>query len=133
MNKERMLYLADVIEQPRLTPPEFFGTMFNMSNWTSGSGLMELAKTQECGTACCIAGWACLVFGDEKTEIDGESGKKILGLDKLQADLLFHNKRDNNGVPYITQDPDRYGTGGRGGAITREEAASAIRRMVAEG
>jgi len=74
MNKERILKLADVIENaphqpipPRGTPKRKLAG-FNMSNW-------------HCGTVGCIAGWA--------REIFGEGPYDALDLEFWQADALY--------------------------------------------
>lgn len=48
-------------------------------------------KFESCGTAACIAGWACLLTDGIEFNGDAwERGKKLLGLDERKANRLFN-------------------------------------------
>lgn len=91
MNKERILDLADIIENDRLPLVEF-----NMMNWA----LQRSDIHPECGTAACIAGYAvCAAHGNKwaKERAERKCGafiprvaQRILGLGNVQATNLFH-------------------------------------------
>lgn len=113
MNKERMLQLADFIEK---LPPHKFEMEYwmgektnredNPNNWytTTRAGTIEDHRGEtvkeyepfDCGTACCIAGWAAMLQNDLKPMaffIDDrtveERGRDWLGLTDEQAQNLF--------------------------------------------
>jgi hypothetical protein len=115
MNKERMLKLADEIEKPTLD------IGFNMGDFHNGSGPKRVGDLH-CGTTCCIAGIACLLFGEEGDYVDSENAARLLGLSQDQANKLVYNFDG-----YIVDKNTKRFTD-----ITRQQAATAIRRMVQE-
>ena len=108
-----MLYLADQLENP--TDPRLARVTFNMKDFSDGPRLP--AEAIACGTAACIGGYACILFGTER--ISGHVAQDLLDLTCQQEKQLFYNK----GL-YVCKS-------GLGDA-TREEAVAAIRRMVQE-
>ncbi len=116
MHIERMLQLADSIEKSTLP------VRLTMEHFCRSDDQVFVGDPIPCGTACCIAGWACLLFGDRGMEVDGnafEAAQALLGLTPLQSECLFYNYEC-----YIF-DCDLQD-------VTREQATAAIRRMVAE-
>lgn len=79
MNKEKVLELADIIEQGHE------GMRFDMEHfWVHN----------ECGTAACIAGWAVFAFHDRQaSEINPDDvpyiASEVLELNNRERDLLF--------------------------------------------
>lgn len=79
MNKEKVLELADIIEQGHE------GMRFDMEHFWDYDG---------CGTAACIAGWAVFAFHDRQAgEIDPVDipyiASEVLELNNQERDLLF--------------------------------------------
>lgn len=95
MNHERMLKVADVIEEN----PDHFDMKFFMKtgpDWTDRMGessTRELvsADIYNCGTTACIAGWACWLWSAEVRHDKGvdDNAQHILGLSTDVADELF--------------------------------------------
>jgi hypothetical protein len=112
IDKERMRILADVVENPRKAPKKLAGMGFNFCTLTTGPDIV--GAKPECGTQCCTAGWACWLFGEKGSPINGVQAMKLLGLTVRQADCLFYNYDH-----YIS---NRF-------LISGVEAAAAIRRM----
>lgn len=121
MNIERMLEVADLIERDGLRDR---GVTFNMSVWLfhrpHGSHVFYIHDQYDCGTVGCVAGYACIAYGEVGSPVEPVQASAYLGLDDEQAHRLFHN-----GSFYVS--PAAYLT-----EITKEEAVAAIRRMVAE-
>jgi hypothetical protein len=78
--------LADRIIEQIETHPE----QWDQGNWSTFSS--------ECGTVCCVAGWACELSGIQTipwsgvTTLEGrikDTARHLLGLDVYQADSLF--------------------------------------------
>lgn len=113
MNKERMLKLADALERSRL------GVRFNMRSLCS-DGDAVVGDQLECGTSCCIAGMACLMFGGRGCAFSGTVARSLLDLNSDQANRLFYNSR-----LYVSPKEEWRD-------ITKKEAVAAIRRMVRE-
>ena len=73
------------------------------STYNGDSGRRE--KFEECGTAACIAGWACILSGIERPTTDDVVNEtpKILGLDFSDLNPLFHTSRWGDlGIAYDT-------------------------------
>lgn len=119
MNKERLLKLAEVIEQ---NPDEF-----SIGDWWSGAeelpihfdftpyqkqypdvplwrmqtvidNLKMMEQTTMCGTQACFAGWAVFLWA---SEIDirlyySENARVILDLTASQAEFLFYDFSDQS-------------------------------------
>jgi hypothetical protein len=125
MDCGRMRALADEVERPTL------GYDFRMSAWCArlkryrhDPVIYEYAyqaREHPCETACCMAGLAVLMFGDEKAVLDATApiARALLGLTTRQANLLFLNRAGF--VSHLS---------GPHSGITRAEAARAIRLMV---
>jgi len=85
MNKERILDLADIIENDRLPL-----VRFDINWWAR----REYESPHECGTIACIAGYAvAAAYGNRiakhfKTDVGGEA-RRILGLTVDEARELF--------------------------------------------
>jgi hypothetical protein len=118
MNKERLLLLADMIENKR--PPsvqpdlDFHMAMFWEAPEDKGFG-PEDPEYHTCGTSACIAGWAVATFGSGTTnqkEIFREA-RVLLNLTEGQADGLF-----------LPADPDDHAT---------KIAPTVMRHLVATG
>lgn len=116
MNIERMIYLADQLENP--TDPRLRNVKFNMQRFTTGSDEPERAAV--CGTVACIGGHACILF--DASVIDFKASLEVLGLTWTQGQLLFFNCGD-----YVSKQWT-----GHLSKITKEEAVAAIRRMAQE-
>lgn len=119
MDKDRMLAVADAIEHAALP------LRFNMQEFCTGYGnvgeirAQAKARSLHCGTAGCIAGWACFMFGDAQDNFSGWRARQLLDLTESQKSKLFFNLDD-----YVSAKPLS--------VITSAEAVAAIRRMVAE-
>jgi hypothetical protein len=94
MNKERLLLLADMIENS--TPPKNFPDLyFNMANYWEGpedKGFDPVDQEYHtCGTGACIAGWATATFGSGTTKHERiqREAMCLLELTPCQADRLF--------------------------------------------
>ena len=58
-----------------------------MATITTDDGERPFAK---CGTAACIAGWACLLEGQEpQLSYVADEARTLLGLNNAQAEVLF--------------------------------------------
>jgi hypothetical protein len=99
MNKERILLLADMIENS--TPPTSKPNLgFNMATYfdTSVGYSRHDDQFEGCGTVGCIAGWACFAFdpdqahahagGEDRTHFFNIA-REHLDLDAEQAENLF--------------------------------------------
>lgn len=102
MNKERLLDLADIIENDRLPNVKFDMTV----------GVAHRPSINpECGTAACIAGYAlCAAFGNKvakkKFLFWGNAwfaAKRVLGLSAHEASRLFEPYDDNNKIARKTR------------------------------
>jgi hypothetical protein len=97
MNIERMLKLADVIEEH----PDHFNikVLYEDKNkqqhptagWSEFYQLMANADLTSCGTTACYAGWACHLWPAEvDRELDWvQAGAKLLDLPVDEAKCLF--------------------------------------------
>src|SRR6266851_1964389 len=84
MNVELLRKIAAVIQEKP--------TEFDMSHWHSSEHEIfgKLSKgAKACGTTHCIAGWAHLIDGRYPRAFTMDAARKILGLTKDQAELLF--------------------------------------------
>ena len=102
MNRERLLKLADVIENDSLP-----GVEFDMNRFSGDHEEYVRDFSPSCGTACCIGGYACLLFGDDDDRFDSHTASRVLDLTSDEAFGLFFR--------------DYY--------QTRSEAAAKIRRL----
>ena len=116
MNKERLLDVADMIENDRLPH-----VVFDMNQWTKHRPSIN----PECGTAACIAGYAlCAAYGNReaKKRFNSHIGwiaaqrkaRRILGLSPYEATKLFSPSRNLR-------------------AITREQAVKVLRHAAETG
>lgn len=83
MNFERLTALAEFLERPAL-PYEF-----NMNTWMRLEGDRD---NNWCGTECCLAGIAVLMFADSPINHQMSVQHRaagLLGLDSIQAHSLF--------------------------------------------
>ncbi len=118
MHIEHARQLATVITRPQPGQPKF-----NMDDWASKGGYhipLRNIKRADCGTTCCLAGWACLLFASD-SEVQNNSqytavARRVLGLTSSQAWRLFYGQFANKDLAYITA----------------EEAATELRRMADE-
>lgn len=113
MNTERILEIADTIERTNHS--------FHMSKWlqsdTGVSHMMGIAAThgidalvaeaERCHTFACLAGWAVLLYGDDRLGEPYQTvyiyGQELLGLTDQQARRLFQPKPFNRpGEPEIS-------------------------------
>lgn len=111
MNVERMLYLAEQLENP--TDPKLSNVDFDM-NFFFGS-VYDPEENKVCGTVACIGGHACILFGDGVSTV---AAQQLLDLDRYQMVKLFYNKGH-----YVSHKNSLSN-------ITRAEAVEAILRMV---
>lgn len=115
MNEERILKLADYIEQ--LPPQSFCMALFAAEAADNLEDAMELDLVDAlkvdpehpCGTVGCIAGWTCILFRQEAEQIiEGlypnqpsfrfaysDVAAEVLGLDRDTAHDLFFCFRDS--------------------------------------
>lgn len=95
MNVSLLNRIADVLEK--------YPDRHKQDCWIDGvppesySVVMTIDRVGECGTRACIAGWAWLLSTKEEraglpSPLWGmhDAGKKLLGLNFLEADMLFH-------------------------------------------
>jgi hypothetical protein len=94
MNKERILLLANVIENA--TPPAKHPNLtFEMSSFWWGPEDEGFSPAEEgyhtCGTTACIAGWAVALFTEEEASEANipMMAQDVLELTYQQADSLF--------------------------------------------
>lgn len=108
MNIERMTKLAEELENPAL------GVEFDIKLFCSRDRSLfvhsKVGEKHPCGTAFCIGGTACLMFGKVGSRINEDTAQSLLELSNQQTNELFY---DFN-------------------LTTREQAAAAVRRMIAE-
>ena len=101
----RMVYDPD----PDKEAPLWFDLLSWKSQWRLPEG--------GCGTAACVAGWACHLFSEKSCrELDGEEGEEaagLLGLDAYEAARLF--------VPWAVH--------GAESTVTPGQAAAAVRKV----
>src|SRR5687767_2281501 len=103
MNHERMLKIADVIEEnPDHFNMAYFAALQSLKDdegWFDGrigphdTRLLIGANLHECGTTACIAGWAVWLWAADvnpQRTIDDEAAE-LLDLDMDTADELFNN------------------------------------------
>jgi hypothetical protein len=113
-----MLLLAEEIEHPTID------VAFDMGTW-GGAETVAVVRARGCDTPCCIAGTTVILFGDENDYVCAHTAvraRRLLELTEDQAAQLFVNK---DGYIKVIE-------AGTLRTITRAEAASAVRRMVAE-
>jgi hypothetical protein len=109
MNKERMLQLADYIEKlpehkfemqywisQKVKKENYIGDEYWKMDYAPTISSEELLEPLDCGTACCIAGWATSIENNFKPIAimqDGKSietrGREWLDLSIEQANNLF--------------------------------------------
>lgn len=91
MNKDRILLLADAIEQHSI--PDLG---FNMADYKREDATWPDQSGHDCKTTACIAGWAVEVF--EPETFDGlsfrgggfhQAAQSLLNLSRTDADALF--------------------------------------------
>lgn len=103
MNHDRMLALADLIER---VPPDRFNMMMFFDGPENCSSRWHYMHAGECGTSCCIGGWACvlalpdpLVRADVIEDSDEEQvAREWLGLTFEQAQSLFFSNYDQTNL-----------------------------------
>lgn len=125
MKKARMLKLADFLE--KLNPAKFDqdhildGTFRNPSAWD----YVSMSQLKECGSAGCVAGWACIVANKPDTDpvLAMDVASKWLGLTDEEAAWLF----GADGTKGSWSEGNRYD----GVRSTPKQAAAAIRYLVA--
>lgn len=83
MNIERLTVLRDHIAN-------LPSTRFDMGSFCTGHPIsLGIDLSDNCGTAGCIAGWACALFAPDKV-ISLQRAEALLGLTWEQADALFY-------------------------------------------
>lgn len=111
MNRERMLELADAIENRTLDRE------FDMRSFCRDRDQHDVDTS--CGTAGCIAGWACWLFTEGTTVQYDDIETVAIGLLDLtgtEADSLFHGWWSPEILPNITA----------------EDAAAELRRLASQ-
>ncbi|MCI0705436.1 MAG: hypothetical protein L0241_30620, partial [Planctomycetia bacterium] len=118
-NTERLLDLADIIENSRLSNVRFY-----MDTWAKD----DLDADHECGTFACIAGHAVVAaYGNREAERIARFGcpsskaRRILGLTRNEATRLFHPHAVQM-IPYKEYK-----------SITPHDAAAVLRHFAATG
>lgn len=91
MNEARLSQLSSVIGELEYKWLSSLKRGFNMDGFT-----VRGAREINCNTACCIAGWAVALFGDDemKRDVAGAAAHatKLLGLDPhVSFDLFFND------------------------------------------
>ena len=104
MNEERILKLADFVEGLEQKPKRYYNNfigafkhadrlVFDMVEWNS---IVVLEDDGSCGTACCTAGAACILFAEElkncpqyQTENTQDKATWLLGLTEKVAQAFF--------------------------------------------
>jgi len=143
MNKERMLLLADLLEE---LPENKFSIEYWASEWddehqehiNQDDGYIYLSG-YDCTTAGCVAGWAVAMKNDmaiknelEMDACDIEHGAAAyLGLNRVQANDLFYYGNDSVYARYAGElglNTDQL----LGHQITKKHASIVVRK-VAEG
>ncbi len=130
MNKRRLRALARFLRKiPKRPERDFYGDpdfkpgpQFDMGTWFKRLMGYDYRKDKDiCGTAGCIAGWACQRFGgdvDRVSEID-VCATELLGLDTETASKLF--------TPYDVGLPVEYDK------VTPKTAARVLERLADTG
>lgn len=142
MNKQRMLMLADLLEN--INDNQFYiGNWFSMidefNNYCSQSdyGNIKLS-TYDCDTAGCIAGWAIAMKHDLSLDAHlGDSpqveASDYLGLDAYQANKLFFTyPMDCVWKVYADELGIVFNQRGETTEVTNKQASIAVRK-IAEG
>lgn len=148
MNKDRMLQLADYIEDlpehkfemqywisQKVKSKNYYGTEYWKTDYAPVFNVDVFLEPLDCGTACCIAGWATAIennfkpiamMQDNKTIED--RGREWLDLTYAQANNLFLMNIDTVWTYYIekcnfglSEDEDNFTD------ITNKDAALVIR------
>jgi hypothetical protein len=121
MNKERMLQLADYIEKlpehkfemqywisQKTKKENYLGEEYWKTEFAPYGNSQSLIEPLECGTACCIAGWATAIENNFKPIAIMQDGKTIetrgrewLDLSIEQANNLFLMNIDTVWTYYI--------------------------------
>jgi hypothetical protein len=121
MNKERMLQLADFIEKlpehkfemqywisQKIQKENYLGDEYWKTDYAPLGDSIRLIEPLDCGTACCIAGWATAIENNFKPIAimqDGKSietrGREWLDLSIEQANNLFLINIDTVWTYYI--------------------------------
>ena len=144
MNKERMLLLADLLEE---LPEHKFSIEYWASEWddehqehfSQENGDYVYLSGYDCTTAGCVAGWAVAMKNDMaiKNELEMDAGAiehdaaVYLGLNRFQANDLFYYGSDSIYGRYAGElglNTDQ----SLGPQITKKHASIAVRK-VAEG
>jgi len=122
MNRKRLLAIADEIERRDKFPKVTFDMAMdiqipNKDTYT----LTRVGDKLECGAACCVAGYACLMFGQKGRLVSCRHAQELLELTNEEADGLFYNQYAN---PYGEVEFEK---------ITASLAAETLRRVAKEG
>ena len=84
MNVERIREIADNIEK--------FPKNYNQGSW--GFELSEMLPSikmhKDCGTAACVAGWACALHVDNDYDDPHAEAERILSLTEEESAILFN-------------------------------------------
>jgi hypothetical protein len=118
MYADRILELANMLDSP-----QDLGVQFNM-NWVIHP--VRLVGQTDCGTTVCVAGLACIIYGQPGDHIISSRAADLLGLNRNDAERLFYPYEGldclyeavNRGVPYSD--------------LTRADAAQALRQLIFE-
>lgn len=85
MFAERLCVLADTIER---LPAERFDMTTFIRHRDHEDFLLAIELETDCGTAGCIAGWACAVYSPDRA-VNPHRAAEVLGLSRDQANALF--------------------------------------------
>lgn len=96
MRRDRILHLADMID--RLSPERFNMAFFVGKDGEELPGI-AIELELDCGTAGCIAGWACATYRPDRPA-HGHAAAAILELDAETARELFYPPRLSTRTPY---------------------------------
>lgn len=94
MNKRRILALANAIESAKLAKRRRNPIGFNMAAFRPVNILPD-RTVHKCRTACCLAGWAKLIWAPHSRRRVSDTAEELLGLSRAQTTHLF--------VPYYNK------------------------------
>ncbi len=77
----------------------------DQENWVINPDQYDPSNIENCGTAACFAGWACLLSGHTSKTVDVESkAVELLGLDWDDAAVLFYSENTREDLNLMVKD-----------------------------
>ncbi len=103
MNVERIIALRHRIAD--LPQSRFNMAIYGGRDGEDDVSMLAIELDLDCGTAGCIAGWACALWAPDKPT-SPLLAQRLLGLTDAQADALFHARgRDLQEYPFLSDVP----------------------------